>query len=59
MLLTINERGSSIAKISVFKINAILSPVGRRMAIENSVSNYFDLRSSILLHFSIAAYTVY
>ena len=32
--------------------------IGRQMAIENPVSNYFDLRSSIVLMFSIAAYPV-
>ena len=38
-LLTIDERGSEIAIISVFDCQ--LSPGGRLMAIENSVSNYF------------------
>ena len=33
--------------------------VGRRIAIENSGSNYFVLSSSIVLTFSIAAYPVY
>ena len=42
--LTIDERGSKIARNSVFDCH--LSPVGRQMAIENSVSNDFDLRSS-------------
>ena len=35
--------------------NCHLSPAGRQMAIENSVSNYFDKYSSIVLTFSIAA----
>ena len=35
-----------------------LSPVRRQIAIENSVSNDFDFRSSIVLMFSIAAYPV-
>ena len=39
MLLTIDERGSKIARNSVFDCH--LSPVGRQMAIENSVSNFF------------------
>ena len=38
-LLTIDERGSKTARNSVF--NCHLSPVGRQMAIENSVSNDF------------------
>ena len=54
-LLTIDERGSKIARNSVFDCH--LSPV-RQMAIENSFSNDFDLRSSIVLTFSIAAYPV-
>ena len=33
--------------------------VGRRIAIENSGSNYFVLSSSIVFTFSIAAYPVY
>ena len=44
-----------IARNSVFDCQ--LSPDWRQMAIENSVSNYFDLRSSVL-PFSIAAYSV-
>ena len=39
MLLTIDERGSKIARNSVFDCH--LSPVGRQMAIEKSVSNDF------------------
>ena len=38
-LLTIDERGSEIAKTIVFDCQ--LSQVRRLMAIENSVSNYF------------------
>ena len=37
MLLTIDLRGSKIARNSVFDCH--LSPVGRQMAIEKSVSN--------------------
>ena len=39
MLLTIGKRGSKFVKNSVFDCH--LSPVGRQMAIENSVSNNF------------------
>ena len=38
-LLTIDERGSKIDRNSVYDCH--LSPVGRQMAIENSVSNDF------------------
>ena len=38
-LLTIDELGTKIARNSVFGCH--LSPVGRQMAIENSVSNNF------------------
>ena len=38
-LSTIDERGSEIATTSVF--NCQLSPIGRLMTIESSVSNYF------------------
>ena len=38
-LLTIDEHRSKIARISVFDCH--LSPVGRQMAIKNSVSNDF------------------
>ena len=38
-LLTIDERGSKIARNSVFDCH--LSPVGRQMAVENPVSNNF------------------
>ena len=52
-LLPINEIGSKIARNSVF--NCHVSPVGRQMAIENSVSNdFFYLPSSIVLTFSNA-----
>ena len=55
-LLTIDERESKLARNSVFYCH--LLPIGRQMAIENSVSNYFDLRPSIVLTFSISAYPV-
>ena len=57
-LVTINERGSKIARNSVFDCH--LSPVGRQKTIENSVLTCLDLRLSIVLHvtFSIAAYPV-
>ena len=45
-----------IARNSV--LDSHLSPAGRQMAIENHVSTIFDLRSSIVLTFSIAAYPV-
>ena len=51
-LLTIDESGPKIAKNSVF--DCLLSPLGRQMAIKNSVFNDFHLRSSIALTFSIA-----
>ena len=54
--LTIDECGSNIARNSDFDCH--LSPDWRQMAIENSVSNYFYLRSSIVLTFSIATYSV-
>ena len=38
-LLTIDEPGSKLARNSVFDCN--LSPVGRQVAVENSVSNDF------------------
>ena len=38
-LITIDKRGSKIARNSVFDCH--LSPAGRQMAIENSVSNDF------------------
>ena len=38
-LLTIDKRGSKIARISVFHCH--LSPVRRQMGLENSVSNDF------------------
>ena len=46
-----------IAINSVFDCH--LSPIGLQMTIENSVSNFFDLRSSKVLTFSIATYLVY
>ena len=56
MLSTIEEHGSKIDRNSVF--NCHLSAVGRQMAIENSVSNVFYIRSAIVLTLSIAAYPV-
>ena len=56
-LLTIDEHGSKIARNSVFDCQ--LSPNWRQMAIENSVSDHFYLSSSIVLTFSIAAYSVF
>ena len=55
-LLTINERGSQIARNSVFTCH--LSPVRQHMAIKDSVYNDFYIRLSIVLTFSIAAYPV-
>ena len=52
-----DECGSEIATTSVFDCH--LSPVGQLMAIENSVSNYFGLRSSIVLTFLIATYPLW
>ena len=56
MLLTIDERESKFARNSVFDCH--LSPIGRQMAMENSVSNFFDLRLSMVLTFLIAPYPV-
>ena len=56
-LSTIDERGSKIDTNGVFDCH--LSPVWRRMAIENLFLTIFDLRSSIVLAFSIAAYPVW
>ena len=55
-LLTIDDRGSKIARNSFFDCH--LSPVGRgrQMAIDNIVSNDFYLHSSKVLSFSITAY---
>ena len=55
-LLKIDECGSKIARNCFYYCH--LSPVRRQIAIENSVSNYFDLRLSIVFTFSIAAYPV-
>ena len=46
-LSKIDECGSKIDRNSVFDCH--LSPVGRQMAIENTVSMIFDLRSSKVL----------
>ena len=56
-LYTIVERGSEIDRYSVFDCH--LSPIGRQMAFENSVSNdFFYLCSSLESTFFIAAYPV-
>ena len=52
-----DEHGSEIPTTSVFDCH--LSPVGRLMAIENSVSNYFWSTLSIVLTFMISAYPVW
>ena len=57
MLLANGESESKIARNSVFDCH--LSPVGRQMAIKNSVSNYFYLHSLIVLRFVNAAYPVW
>ena len=54
MLLTIDQGGSKIARNRVFICH--LPPIGRQMAIKNSVSNDFHLSSSIVLMYLIAAY---
>ena len=56
MLLTIDRRGSKIARNSVFDCH--LSPIWRQMAIKNYVSNDFYQCSLTVLTFSIAAYPV-
>ena len=56
MLSTIEECRSKIDGNSVSGCH--LLPVWRQMAIKNSVSNDFDLRSLIVLAFLIAAYRV-
>ena len=56
--LTIDVYGSKVARNSAFGCH--LSPVGRQMTIEDSVSSCFDLRSStIVLTCSIAAFLVW
>ena len=52
-----DERGSEISTTRIFDCH--LSPVGRQMAIEDSASNRFGLRSSIVLTFLISAYPVW
>ena len=54
-LFTFDKRGSKTDGNSVFDCH--LSPIGRQMTIENSVSNDFDQCSSIVFTFSIAAYS--
>ena len=56
-LLIIDERGSKIARNSVFDCH--LSPDWRKMAIENTGSSAFDLHSSRVLMFPIAAYPLW
>ena len=56
MLLTIDEYGSKIIRNSVFHCH--LSPIGRQITIEKSVSNDFLSAQSIVLMFLIAAYPV-
>ena len=57
MLLTRDEHRSKIARNSV--LIAICRQICDKMAIKNSVSNnFFYLRSSIVLTFSMAAYLV-
>ena len=58
-LFTMDERRSEIATTTCSVFDRHLSPVGRLMAIVNYVSNYFGLRSSMVLTFSIAAYPVW
>ena len=55
-LSTIDKSGSKIDRNSVFDCH--WSPVGRPMAIKNTVPIIFYLRSSIVLVFSIAPYLV-
>ena len=55
-LLIIDERESEIALTSVFDCQ--LSPVGRLMPIQSSVSNYFWSTFVDILTFSIAVYLV-
>ena len=54
-LSTIDERGSKIDRISVFDFH--LSPVWQ-WQLKTLFLTVFDLRSSIVLAFSIAAYPV-
>ena len=54
MLLTIDERSSKIARNNVF--NCQLLPVGDKWQSKTLCLTSFDLRSSIVLTFSIAAY---
>ena len=56
-LLKIDEHGSKMARNSVFDCH--LSPVGRQMANKKTLFlTIYNLRSSIVLTFSIAAYPV-
>ena len=56
-LFTIDECGLKIARNSVFDCH--LLPVWRQMAIKNYVSNFFYLRSSKILAFSVASYPMW
>ena len=55
-LYTLDECGLKIARNSVFDCH--LSPVGRQMASKTLFLTIFDLRSSIIMTFSIVAYPV-
>ena len=55
LLLSANADQKSLKQC--FRLPFVASR-GRQIAIENSVSDVFDLRSSIALAFSIAAYPV-
>ena len=55
-LLTIDECGLKIERNRVFDCH--LSPFWRQMAIKSSVLTIYDLRLSIVITFSIAAYPV-
>ena len=56
MFLAMDKCGSKIPRNNV--IDCHLLPAGRQMAIKNSVSNFFDLHSSIVLMLLIYAYLV-
>ena len=55
--LIIDERGSKVTRNSVFDCN--LSPAGRQMQLKTLLITIFDLRSSIVFTFPIAANPVY
>ena len=61
LLLTIDERGSKIARNRVFDCHLSQIAICRLTVTngnQNNVSNYFYLHSSIVLTFSIVAYPV-